>query len=86
MSRSFHEYGYMPRKKLEQIKERIKQMTIIEKIEVEKIVCYLIDLLQCDRLMGKQFDELMQVVGVDWRKVKWEPLMLEENYTNPFMF
>ena len=76
MSRSFHEYGYMPRKKLEQIKERIKQMTIIEKIEVEKIVCYLMDLLQCDRLMEKQFDELMQVVGVDWKKVKWEPLII----------
>lgn len=85
MSRSFHEYGYMPQKKLEQIKERVKQMTIIEKIEIEKIVCYLMDLLQCDRLTEKQFDKLMQVVGVDWRNVRWEPVMLDSEYANPFL-
>lgn len=81
MSRSHHEYGYMPRKKLEQIKAKVTEMVSI-KVATEKIVCYIMDLFQCDKLTEKQFDGLMQIVGVDWRKVKWEPVMLNDNYIN----
>lgn len=82
MSRSHHEYGYMPRKKLEQIKAKVIDMLSI-KVATEKIVCYIMDLLECDKLTEKQFNSLMQVVGVDWRKVCWEPVMMERDYINP---
>ena len=84
MSRNYHEYGYMPRYKLQKVKQKLNELISLS-TSIEYLTAYIVDLFECDKVTERQFNNLMQIINADYRKVKWEYVILQDNYKNPLM-